>query len=210
MLVRPVYSSGDVSTAATRGTSDGHHVETHIQRPRCNKQFGDFGRATRIPAEDFARLDVARPGLADSIMEFVVNGQGQEVLDRLAATPGCGKALDLAGCSMLSGVNRAARARFFANPPAANPLFFLRLARVYDAAARPDRIVTPNYPSLGLPDWIELLLWEATSSSPYMYSSVEPKSRFHDMMEQVGLSPAGSPRILTRAVTDASAETGSS
>ena len=101
--------------------------------------------------DDFARLDAFWPCLADSIIEYVVNGQGQEVLDRLVAMPGRGRALDLAGCSHSPGVNRAARARFFASPPAADPSFFLRLARVYDALAWPDRIDDSEYPDPGPP-----------------------------------------------------------
>ena len=151
--------------------------------------------------DDFARLDAFWPGLADSIIEYVVNGQGEEVLDRLVAMPGRGRALDLTGCSLIAGVNRAARARFFASPPAADPLFFLRLARVYDAAAWPDRIVNPNYPSLGLPDWIELFLWEATNSSPYIYSTVEQKIPFRAEVVEQMLLAAGEPGpLLMRAV----------
>ncbi len=160
--------------------------------------------------DDFARLDTVKPGLVESILAYVVEGKGPEILDRLAATPGCGRALDLAGCSMVSGVNRAARARFFDNPPAADPQFFVRLAKVYDAAARPDRIVTPNHPSLGLPNWIEQFLWEATNSSPYLYSSVELKSPFRaDVMEQVLVASGEPAGLLTRAVMMPAPKTGS-
>src|SRR5262249_47735738 len=147
---------------------------------------------------DFARLEPLGPDLAEAALRFVVDGEGPEVLGRLSGTPGCGRALGLAGCVDWQnlGGDRKARDEFFHNPPAADPRFFLRLAQLYAAAARPNR--NPNYSVFGLPDWIELFLWEATNSSPASYY-FNKKSSFHaDVLEKVIEAGGESPELLTR------------
>jgi hypothetical protein len=151
---------------------------------------------------DFAQLDAVSPELSESVIRYVIDGDGPEILGRLAAMPGCGRALGLAFCVDWHnpGGNRTDRATFFKNPPAADPPLFLRLAEVYDAAARPDRLASLMCYSLGLPDWIELFLWEATNSSPGTFTTFEQKCPFKAAVLERMIAAAGEPAdLLTRA-----------
>ena len=184
---------------------------THFQRPRCAGQFGNLGRATRCPARRLrpARRLLARPGGFDHgvCRQRARGGSSRSVGGDAGAGQGTG----------FSGLFYDRRSQSGCSAPGSSPvrpprdpLFFLRLARVYHAAAWPDRIVTPACPSLGLPNWTELFLWEATNSSPNIYSTVEQRIPFRaEVMEQVLLAAGEPGPLLMRAVMMADSHTDS-
>jgi hypothetical protein len=160
---------------------------------------------------DFAQLAPVAADLPESVFQYVVEGTGADVLDRLAATPGCGKALGLVPCVTWGNFGGPAfRAAFFKEPPPADPVFFLRLARIYAAAAQSDRTPNASRWATGLPDWLDVFLWEATNSSPHVYTLGEEKCPFRaEVMEQM-IVAAGEPAdLLARATFLADSKTGS-
>jgi hypothetical protein len=156
---------------------------------------------------DWSRLSTVVPDLAEPVLKFIVDGDHPEVLQKLAATAGCGRALGLHGCVdwQTKGGDRKARLGFFKQPPATDGLFYHRLAQAYDAAATADR--KPNrHRSASLPAWIDLMLAEAASNAEHTLGGISyrpngPKVAFSAaVFEQMLIAGGEDPAILARLV----------
>ncbi len=102
-------------------------------------------QALVLLAEDMGALEKVHPDLPNDVLRYVLDGVGEDTVERLAGTPGVAPALGLIG--PLSGpvaFNRSATAsshhrdKFFECVRCAQPEFFVRLGKIYEAALRSD------------------------------------------------------------------------
>jgi hypothetical protein len=152
----------------------------------------------RLLWNDWSRLATVAPDLAEPALHFIVDGDRPEILQKLAANAGCGRALGLHGTVdwQTKGGDRKARLAFFQKPPQTDGSFYLRLAQAYDAAATTDR--KPNrHRSANLPAWIDLMLAETTANSDHTLGGISyrpkgPKVGFSaEVFEQMLIAGGG-------------------
>jgi hypothetical protein len=94
-------------------------------------------KAVALLAEDFSALEKLNSDLPSEIVRYLLDGEGEEVLARLAGTQGAGEILGV--IRIFTGASKAntnARVRFFECVRNAPPDFFVRLGKVYEAAIR--------------------------------------------------------------------------
>ncbi len=118
--------------------------------------------------DDLRQLDTVRAGLSGRATRYVLDHEGAEVLLELGGLKGCGTALDLSCCARfgLSKNKNQSRQQLLGTTEYSDAHFYLRLAKVYEAAARREQ----NhflFPTLsGGAEWMEILLREATMPKP--------------------------------------------
>ncbi len=150
-------------------------------KPWQNK-VGLEGRTLELLVEDLGALEKVDSDLSAATLRYVLDGEGEEILDQLAVTPGVSAALKLD--SPVRGVPREGitpRSLFFERVRCADPRFFIRLGKTFEAASRHKASNPINkYPqfanlsgrrTFGDPrlDWLEILLFEASQLNPHSW-----------------------------------------
>ncbi|MEK7412074.1 MAG: DUF4132 domain-containing protein [Planctomycetota bacterium] len=137
--------------------------------------------AAKHLATALADLDQIASGLGRRAASFVMSGQDADVLGSLAATQGGGGVLRLAvvGTKSVGPLWSQWFAQALPSPAVAH-----RLALLFEAASRSEPR-TLEMQTLGLPAWVEILLWEASSVRPNTYSSVDKVYLDHAQMEEM-------------------------
>ena len=113
-------------------------------RPYANR-IGLEPQALEALAEDFATLEKVDSELPGAALCYVLDGENEAVLNRLAGDQGSWAALGITGLFGSPGgfqrsvANFEARARLFENVRCSNPAFFIRLGKVYAAALESER-----------------------------------------------------------------------
>src|SRR5207249_4530326 len=103
-------------------------------------KVGLEGKALSLLAEDLEALKKVEEDLPTDSLRYILDGVGEDVVNRLAGTQGAAAALGLIG--PLSGpgsLNRSAsrpRQKFFECVQCSRPEFFVRLGKIYEAALR--------------------------------------------------------------------------
>jgi len=142
---------------------------------------GDFKLAFRDLATALEKVDADLP---PAVLRYVLDGEGEEIVERVANTPGVGAALGLVGPrSGIGAMGRHAardgsvRGRFFQEVRCSQAGFFKRLGRIYEAASKIEQanqakavaqfahlaalLPQPTFGSTEL-SWLEMLLIEAS------------------------------------------------
>src|SRR3954467_15416325 len=70
-------------------------MATKVQHIELENAIGLSDEQLKLLREDFARLGAVATDLPEQVVKYVVDGANPEVLQRLAATKGCGEALAL-------------------------------------------------------------------------------------------------------------------
>jgi hypothetical protein len=123
-------------------------------------------------AEAISPLETISADLPADVMRYVLDGDGEDVLGRLAGIPGTGEALGLGWLAVLPGKapNLIARAQFFETVTCRDHQFFLRLGKTFEAATRAgsskqtaplqNLSIVPKQPAFGDLNlkWLEILL----------------------------------------------------
>ena len=133
------------------------------------------------------RLDCTQRGLGERALCFVLTGEDEAVLEMLSASRQCGRDLQLKVC--MGSTTKPTSFEFpeIYQTPGAEPLFYWRLAKVFEAASRCER--TLFFASRAdLPEWFEILLWEV---STYLPSSCGFEVWISHEMAEAILSAAG-------------------
>ena len=132
--------------------------------------------------DDFGSLARLEADLPDLAINYIVDGECSNILWQLLAIPQSG---DLLGKKAVE---------FLGDPPPADERFFLRLAQVYDAAARAAQPRPPAASSF--PSWLELFLVRACGSPYSPHVPRDRKSRFSAAFIEKMLVAAGEPADL--------------
>ncbi|PWT80048.1 MAG: hypothetical protein C5B58_12390, partial [Acidobacteria bacterium] len=145
---------------------------------RLSAKLGDFGG-----------------GLPDRVLRYLIDDEDDSVLSDLAAKQDAAHALGL-NCAYpgFSGVHRqgADWSEFLETIEPVEPRFYLRLGKVFEAAARTlpaDRFFCQPWFDGAL--WLELLLQEATRIIPGVYSSAERKTAISGALVESLLAAEG-------------------
>jgi hypothetical protein len=165
-------------------------------------QAGLDAPSLALLAEDFAPLDSMAPNLASRVMRYLLDGTDDGILAELAALPQSAQKLRLRVVAPFAPTDaECARSRFFQSTPSRAPQFFVRLGRVYEAAAR--RLRIPMVRVFGGPglDWLQLLLIEAAQPAPAsLPRSCRPCAVLTADLIEAMLEADGHPRdLLARA-----------
>ncbi|MEW6282595.1 MAG: hypothetical protein AB1758_28555, partial [Candidatus Eremiobacterota bacterium] len=133
--------------------------------------------------------------LASRSLRYVVDGDGEDVLDALRGTPGAGAALQLLALSsrglptILPRHSKAAH--FLERPKCDDAGLYLRLARLLAAAAERDFKGPSAYPARLL--WLSVFLFEATDFHvnvwPQRFRDTWPAALFVRMLALAGEPP---------------------
>ena len=173
--------------------------------PWLNKFVASSGSQTAgYPVEelellekDFKPLDVLSNGVCQRIMEYIVTGRGDEVLQTLAEMRAASGGLALR-CRRDGVRPTPDRDRFFASTTILDPAFHLRLALVYDAATqfnvggRVGRVdVAPGLK--GGAEFLDAYLWEALQVQPNVYPAKPKPSRLSAVEMEQMLALHGNP-----------------
>ncbi|HWB09224.1 MAG TPA: DUF4132 domain-containing protein [Pirellulales bacterium] len=157
----------------------------------------------KLLEEDLAGLDEAGSHLAERAVRYIVDGEDAEVLDALARAHNPAEQIRLVINLRLFQGHRAgsqARAKFFATIEPVGHVPYLRLAKVYEAAAKggpPVQLLFQAYYG-GLP-WLELFLRELA-----MYQGIEPEQGFpFSYLEQMLADEGQDAALLIKAVFSA-------
>ena len=140
-------------------------------RPWQNKAGLDE-KALALLAEDLGRLGKLHLQLPRDAMRYVLDGEGDEVLTRLAGSQNAGEALELIGAvAPRAAHDDNARSHFFTEVRCADPALFVRLGKIYEAALHYRKTsLIAQFPTAGLAvrcfgdpslEWLEILLIEA-------------------------------------------------
>lgn len=148
---------------------------------------------------DVEKLASVKSDLPGRVLRYVLDGDDSDVLAALHKSKGCGNALDLvcSGYSSFRDTDRETpRARFFEQANTTDPEFFLRLARIYDAAScSSPRSLDGRY----LPAWLEVFLLEATRFTPHCFPPRYISTALRaDVVERMLITEGLAPDLLVR------------
>ncbi len=143
-------------------------------------------------AADLAGFDAIAAGTTERALRYVLSGEDEAVLDLLASKPDFGASLDLRVCRHHDGLRHAD----ILKTPVADPRFYVRLGKVYEAASRL-RQRWLSLTAVGLPPWLEILLYEAWTGSMSAYGGRQEQLLSHAQLEAI-LTAANEPpdRVL--------------
>jgi hypothetical protein len=145
----------------------------------------DLGGLEKSAAEQLvkslAELDQISSGLGSRSASYVMSGQDADILGSLAGTKGGGGVLRLAVVGTKSVGPLWSQWFAQAKPSAA---VAQRLGQVFEAASRAEARTLGMQP-LGLPAWVEILMWEASSVRPNTYSSADKVYLDHALWEEM-------------------------
>lgn len=127
--------------------------------------------------EDLGALEKLHVDLPGDALRYVLDGVGEEVLGRLAATQGAGEALGLVTTfGGPANADRSPRLLFFESVICSDAQFFIRLGRIYEAGSRQQKAsLTSQYPQFAVQipscfnnpglEWLEVLLMQSSALS---------------------------------------------
>ncbi len=149
-------------------------------------------------AADLARLDSVSRGLGGRALRYVLDGDDPSVLEVLASI-GAGAALELKCLNRRILPRTEPRQRFFATLPPLDASFHLRLALVLEAATRRDtpKLILDWLP--GVPRWLEIFLWEASTFEPNSIKSDDASFLDFELLEQMLKLADSHPELPLRA-----------
>jgi hypothetical protein len=128
-----------------------------------------------------AELEHIATGLGRRSALFAMTGKERDVLDSLAAAKGGGGVLRLAvGGSKSAG---PLWSQWFAQAKPSAAVAH-RLGQIFEAASRSEPR-SLGMQSLGIPAWVEILMWEASSVRPSSYSSADKVYLDHACWEEM-------------------------
>jgi hypothetical protein len=142
----------------------------------------------------FSKLEKIDSDLPDQALRYVVAGEHEDVLARLAASADAAKLLGIKGAKAV-GVGHPEPDAVLYGSTIEDPLVYVRLGRLYEAASRTSGVHHTLTWNGGAPIWLELLLWEASNQQPTTYSSKVELRLSHASIEQI-LAAAGEPADL--------------
>ena len=170
-------------------------------------------KALSLLTEDLAALEKVNGDLPNEVLRYVLDGVGEEVVSRLAATNGVGEALGFVGTLyMPKRLHDTPRGRFFESVPCSDPQFFIRLGKVYEAAWRQAKAaITAQMPHVTLSnpscfetpglEWLEILLPEAFQLPLHVWPArCRPCPALNaEMVEAILRAEGHTPDLLVRA-----------
>ncbi|HEX4459363.1 MAG TPA: hypothetical protein VIA18_15395, partial [Polyangia bacterium] len=143
---------------------------------------------------DLAGFDAGAAGTSERALRYVLTGEDAAVLDLLASKPELGARLRL---KVIDRHHSGTRHAVVLKTPVADPLFYVRLGKVYEAAARQQpRELTLTW-SGGLPAWLEILVWEASTRARNTLDGAEEVLLSHAQLEAIATAANEPPdRVL--------------
>jgi hypothetical protein len=152
-----------------------HKIKTSAGDMPWQNKVGLDEDAISLLAEDFNSLEKLKRDLPVGAIRFALDGEGDDILTRLASTAGASESLGLTRTiGGLSHHDNSLRAKFFESLRCTDATFFVRLGKLYEAASRSPWSATfaqamrhssaQSPTDLGEPGlrWLEVLLVEAT------------------------------------------------
>jgi hypothetical protein len=113
---------------------------------------------------DLRKLRKKGATLPEKLLRYAVDGEGEEVLLALGGKEGCGQALGLVCCPSATFLGqwgrKTRRQRLLDGLKVDDPAFHLRLARIWEAAARQEHPALSSQHVQGFPAWLEVFLQE--------------------------------------------------
>src|ERR1700752_5308754 len=96
--------------------------------PPWKNTAGIESESLALLVEDFAALEKLDSDLPGAALRYVVDGEGEEILTRLAGTVGAGEALGFGRAQIphMPGASPTPRAWFFQRIECRDPQFFIR------------------------------------------------------------------------------------
>jgi len=113
---------------------------------------------------DLRRLRKKGATLPEKLLRYAVDGEGEDVLLTLGGMQGCGEALQLVCCPhpgfLLNWGQKTRRKRLLDGLKVADPGFYLRLAQIWETAARQGHPTLSSQHVQAFPAWLEIFLQE--------------------------------------------------
>ncbi|MGZ5234480.1 MAG: hypothetical protein ACXWC3_31095, partial [Burkholderiales bacterium] len=150
----------------------------------------------------FSKLDSVDSDLPDRALRYVVAGQQEDVLGQLAASTDAAKLLGIKGAKVV-GVGHGEADDVLFTSAVEDPLVYVRLGRLYEAASRTCGVRRTLTWNSGAPIWLELVLWEASNHQPNTYLPTVEIRLSHASIEQILAAAGEPPDLLLRLLLSA-------